>query len=122
MYSVLSGAIINFTLNSLLIPNYGAFGAAIASVFAEFTVTAVQLYLARKIISVWKVVIMVLRYAVSSFFMSIPVILCLAFINNLILQCICGLIVGILAYLAILAITKDEMLFLILGKIKNEKK
>ena len=48
--STLVGAIINFTLNLLLIPKLAQNGAAIATVLAEICVTLAQLSLARKYI------------------------------------------------------------------------
>jgi O-antigen/teichoic acid export membrane protein len=44
LYAVLGGALTNFVLNILLIPKYGASGAAIASVFAETIVFLISLY------------------------------------------------------------------------------
>ncbi|WP_372590329.1 flippase [Fervidobacterium pennivorans subsp. carthaginiensis] len=48
--SVLTGAIVNFTLNLLLIPRYGALGASIGSVVAEFSVTLSQIVMIKDII------------------------------------------------------------------------
>lgn len=48
--SVLSGAILNFTLNILLIPKYKALGAVIGTVIAEFVVTFVQIIIIRKLL------------------------------------------------------------------------
>lgn len=48
--SVVVGAIINFTSNLILIPKYQALGAVIGTVVAEFSVTAVQMILVRKLI------------------------------------------------------------------------
>lgn len=41
--SVISGALANFSGNLLLIPRYGAFGAALSTLSAEFLVTAIQI-------------------------------------------------------------------------------
>ena len=43
LYSLLTGTVSNFTLNLLLIPYYGASGAAISSVFAETLILGVML-------------------------------------------------------------------------------
>lgn len=48
IFSVIFGAMINFTLNLFLIPRHGAKGAAIATVVAETVVTIVQLIFVRK--------------------------------------------------------------------------
>ncbi|PFH87076.1 flippase [Bacillus sp. AFS088145] len=49
--SAILGAIFNFTLNLILIPRYGAVGAAIGTIVAEFTVCFYQLYSVRKYFS-----------------------------------------------------------------------
>lgn len=48
--STLVGALINFTLNLVLIPKYAQDGAAIATIFAEICVTVTQLIIAKKYI------------------------------------------------------------------------
>lgn len=48
LYSVLVGTVSNFTLNLLMIPKYGAAGAAFASVVAETLIFFVTFYLAKK--------------------------------------------------------------------------
>jgi len=48
LYSVLGGAIANFILNFLLIPEFGASGAAFASVYAETQILFVNEYFVRK--------------------------------------------------------------------------
>ncbi len=46
--STIAGAIINFSLNLLLIPKYMQFGAALSSVIAEFVVVCLMILLSRK--------------------------------------------------------------------------
>lgn len=46
--SVIGGAGVNLVINYILIPRYGAIGAAIGTVFAELSVTAFQMLLTRK--------------------------------------------------------------------------
>lgn len=48
LYSVLSGAIFNFVLNSILIPKMGASGAAFASVMAETLILSITVYFVYK--------------------------------------------------------------------------
>lgn len=64
--SVIIGALVNFTLNCVFIPLWATAGASIASVIAEFTVTAVQFYIIRREISAWRVVKIMLRYILMS--------------------------------------------------------
>lgn len=46
--SVVCGALVNLLLNLMLIPSYGAFGAAIGTVVAEGSVTTIQVFFTRK--------------------------------------------------------------------------
>lgn len=47
LYSVIVGAVLDFALNLLLIPQFGAAGAALATTIAEFAVLAMQLVYTR---------------------------------------------------------------------------
>ena len=49
--SVVGGAVVNVIFNFILIIHYKAMGTTIASVIAEFTVTAIQIYLLRDVVS-----------------------------------------------------------------------
>lgn len=49
--SVVAGAIINFILNILVIKKFGAMGACLSTIFAEYTVTIVQFYFVRDFIN-----------------------------------------------------------------------
>ena len=51
LYSVILGAICNFTLNLILIPKYKALGAGIATVCAETAVSLFQIIVSRKDLS-----------------------------------------------------------------------
>ena len=50
LYSVVAGAILDVVLNLMLIPNYGASGAAFATMIAEFGVLIVQLIFVKRIL------------------------------------------------------------------------
>jgi len=41
--SVITGAVVNFSLNMLLIPRYAAKGASVSTVIAEFSATLTQI-------------------------------------------------------------------------------
>lgn len=51
LYSVIVGAVLDFFLNLLLIPRFGATGASLATTIAEFSVLVVQLIYTRDLIS-----------------------------------------------------------------------
>ena len=50
LYSVIVGAVIDFLLNLMLIPGYGAAGAALATTIAEFLVLAFQTYILKDLL------------------------------------------------------------------------
>ena len=64
-YSVVTGAVINFSMNIVLIRMYQSYGAVIASVVAEIAVTSVQFYIVRKEISSYRVIISGINYYIA---------------------------------------------------------
>jgi len=46
--SVVTGAVVNFIVNYLLIPYYGAMGATVGTIFAEASVCLMQMFMVRK--------------------------------------------------------------------------
>ena len=71
--SVTSGAIVNFLFNLVMIRMYGAYGACISTVMAECSVTFVQLYFVRKIISPVKLIKPIILFIPSAIVMYIVV-------------------------------------------------
>ena len=81
MVSVICGAVVDFGLNWLFIPKWGAAGAAAATLIAEFIVLAVQLFFLRSL--AWKVA-RGMRYrpiVVSIFAAAVTGLLTLRFLN-----------------------------------------
>lgn len=110
------GALINILLNLSLIKKYGGFGAAVATICAEFTVASIQLFFSRKIIDLKKVFARFSYYFLISFFMGIFVFLVARLIPNLILKVLISVFAGMLAYLLLLFITKNQFLYSFLHK------
>lgn len=115
--SVVTGAIVNFIMNSILIPRLGAIGASIGTVIAEFTVTSVQIYFTRKDFD-WKEILkMSAKYIISALIMFA---ICLIFnkaVQNNILSIILQVLYGIISYLICLLIFKDELVKEIVSKV-----
>lgn len=120
LYSVVLGAIVNFTLNSILIPKYGVVGASVATVVAETSVTVVQLILARYIIPLKNVFYLFLKYFANSILMCIVVSLCVFFIKNQWLQLFMGVFAGILVYSILLLIERNSIFLEALKLIKSK--
>lgn len=71
--SVIVGACSNFVLNVFLIPRFLSFGAAIASLIAETLVTATQLFLVRRELSVSRILKSSWKYLTSGIIMFVSV-------------------------------------------------
>jgi O-antigen/teichoic acid export membrane protein len=108
--SVCIGAVVNFILNCLLIPNFKSIGAAVASVIAEAIITIVQFVLAKDYISIHKILRNAIKYLISGIVM-IVILFAVArnrepsVFNSLIISAI-----GATTYFTSLLILKDEFL------------
>ncbi len=109
--SVFVGAIINFGINLILIPKYGAIGAAIGTIIAELFVTIVQLFYVRKDLNVLKI----LKISITYFIGSITMFVALLFVRKIPLSNLESVLlqvsVGIVVYILYLIITKNEFVF-----------
>ncbi|MBR4314996.1 MAG: flippase [Lachnospiraceae bacterium] len=108
--SVCIGAVVNFILNCLLIPNFKSVGAAVASVIAEAIITIVQFVLAKDYISIPKILRNVTKYLISGIVMLIILFTFArnrepSVFNSLIISAI-----GATSYFTTLLILKDEFL------------
>lgn len=71
--STVAGAIVNFIVNILLIRKYGAMGATIGTVIAEFTVVTIQMWYIRFELPVKKYIIEVVPFAIIGSIMFIVI-------------------------------------------------
>ena len=120
--SVMIGSIVNVGFNAFLIPQFGALGAAIASVIAESCVSCIQAYMVHEAIDFKPIGCLLMRYCLC----SLPVGIVGGIMNTIAPQGIPGLsmvvIPCVLLYLAELAFLKDPALkfvFSIFAKNKN---
>ncbi len=120
--SVFVGATINVVLNLILITNLKSFGATIATVIAEFSVTAIQFYFVRKDINIKDTILMSKNYIISGLGMFIVCKLIDYGIANNIVALICQILIGCLTYMGILYILKDNFFKYILEIVKNKLK
>ena len=109
LFSVVAGAAVNFTMNMILIPHLGAIGAAVGTVCAEFSVTAIQLVWARKYFDIKKILVHLLKVLVSLFVMSI----CVSFVGRYFkaysIELVLGILSGVLIYSLCLFVLKDSL-------------
>lgn len=117
--SVLTGAAVNVMLNAVLIPRFYAFGAAAASVAAEFTVTIVQLVYIRKQMNVREILLPFFRYAAAG-----TAMLTLLFLEDRIFSpnvwCTCAMIFsGGGIYFFLLLLCRDSLVHGALTTVKE---
>ncbi len=108
--SVCTGTIVNLICNFILIPKYLSYGAAVATVIAETSVTLVQIIATRNTFSFKHIFNIVYKYIISSLVMFVILILLSCFLKISILNSIVEILVGVLVYFLSLIILKDEIL------------
>ena len=128
-YSVLVGAITNFSLNLYLIPKYYQNGAAFATCVAEFTVVVIQIFLGYKYLKFQKFNYNNFKFLVASFIMG-GVLYFIQNLNinlNLLLKLILKVSIGSSSYILLLILLREDNIHEFLKKIlikfrrKNEK-
>lgn len=108
--SSIIAACINVVLNFLLIPNYGAVGAAIATACCEFVQTAVLLLFAAKYkyIKISSILLMSWKYIVSAGAMFAAIYVLQFYMGYSVWEFLLIMIVGILIYGLMLIIVRDK--------------
>lgn len=120
LMSVIVGAVIDFVLNLILIPFFGATGASVATLIAEIGVLIIQVIFTSIILKSVITKVHIVKYAIIGLTASIP----LFFINNMnlphvSLNLILSVVVYAGIYLGILLITKDKILLESLSTMKK---
>lgn len=123
--ATVSASLLNLVLNSIFIPIYGALGAVIGTVGAQFGELAYQAFKTRKELPIKKYIMKVLPYicfgTIMLFICKEIEILMGVSVVSLIVQIIVGgaafLIMAGVYFIAI----KDELVFNILNKMKHKK-
>lgn len=119
-FTVVCGAIINFVLNLFFIPLYQSIGAAIASLIAEITVTAVQFYIVKNLFSITQILRLSLRYFASGFLMFIVTYLLNYKLIPSVIHTFIIITIGCFLYLGLLFFSNDPMLMIATNKIKKK--
>ena len=122
-FTVIIGAIVNFTLNFVLIRYFQSVGAAIASVAAETTIAVVQLIIVRKELDWKKILFSGWKYALAGGIMLTVVKLMAVKLSPSIIHTIILSLTGALIYSTILFLLKDSFFInnskIVLLKIKT---
>lgn len=108
--SVIIGAITNVILNFILINYCKSYGAAIATVVAEFTVTAVQCYFVRKDFDLKEIFKSSINYIISSIIMMMVCIFIDKVMIGRMTVILTQVIVGVITYFGVLFVLRDKFL------------
>lgn len=115
--SVIYGAIVNFILNSLLIPKLGAIGASIGTVVAETTVTGTQIYFTRNDFDYKKIIKSTKNYIIASLTMFVCLLIVRHFIVSNVASVFTQFVVGVFVYFIMLVILKDKFFLQVYNKV-----
>ena len=118
--SVVTGAVVNLIMNSCLIWKFGALGASIGTVIAEFTVTLVQLIFVRKEFDIKGILNLSIKYIISSIIMFIACKLVGVIQVNDFASIVLQVGVGTIIYILMLLVLKDKFTFDIIDEVKNK--
>jgi O-antigen/teichoic acid export membrane protein len=116
LVSTLIGAIINFTLNLLLIPSMQQNGAAIGTIVAESSVTIIQLIFAHSYLKgnvKWKTIY---SYLLGGALIVLVTSTLKYLIANILLFTFLSVMLSIFAYFGFLYIIKNEMVYEMINK------
>ena len=120
--SVVIGSIVNLCINGCLIWNYGALGASIGTIFAEFTVTLVQIIIVRKEFEFKKIFKISINYIISSIIMFIVCKIVSVIPVNDIISLIIQVLTGVTTYGLVLVILKDKFVLNVFNQLKEKVK
>lgn len=117
--SVCTGTVVNLCCNFLLIPMLLSYGAAIATVIAELSVTLVQVIATRSTFSYRYIFKLVYKYIIAAVLMLVV----LLFLSNImpvgILYTVIQMTAGCFVYFIVLIVLKDSSIYTVINKIKR---
>lgn len=111
LYSVIVGALSDFILNLIMIPEWGAAGAAMATTIAEFLVLLVQIILARDILQNVVHEVQIAKYLSITVVAAIPTFIITQRLHyNVFINLVITALVFFGIYVLMLYAVKDELL------------
>lgn len=120
--SVVIGALVNFTLNLILIRNLESIGASIATVIAELSVTIIQFALLKDTVKLGEVLKLSYKYIIASIIMFCISITVGNLIDNKLISIIIQVIISISIYFILLIAMKDPLILESIHKINSKLK
>lgn len=118
--SIVAGAVVDFIINLFVIPKYGALGACLACVAAEFTVTFTQWLFVRKDLEIHALKSTV-KVVIASALMGLVVVFIGEHMSSSILTNAVQALVGAIIYVGVLIALKEQTITNILNKYLPRK-
>lgn len=107
---IVTGAVVNLAINCVLIPFFAARGAAVASVIAELSITAIYLFMARDYFDISCILRFGWKKLLSAVIMFGAVLVADKMIDDMLTSLIVQIITGIIIYAVCLVIFRDKFL------------
>lgn len=104
------GALVNVICNSLLIPHYGANGAAFASVIAELVISILYVHFSKGYMTFKLILKLSWKRLIAAFFMLVVILLIGKTLSASAILSVVQIAIGILSYCGALLILKDDFL------------
>jgi O-antigen/teichoic acid export membrane protein len=117
LYSIIGGAVVNFTLNLILIPLYAQNGAAVSTLAAEGTVTLIQIIFSWNIIKKYLFTKSKLHYLIAALLIVIEVSFIKTLYINRIYILVLSVTISTVTYFSVLIILKNKLALEIKSKI-----
>lgn len=114
--STIIGAVINLLLNLLFIRKFGALGACIGTVAAEFSVMLYQLIRVRNDIDILKMFKILCKYLFKGLIMFVIIFIIGKFINNIYIKLISQILIAVTIYFLL---CRKYIIYDFLGRNKN---
>jgi O-antigen/teichoic acid export membrane protein len=116
--STIIGAVLNLICNAIFIPLFGAYGACIGTILAEFTLMLYQIMKTRNNIDYMRVTKLFIRYSITGVIMAMAMMAVPLFIKGQLAVLLSQAAVGVVVY-GIL--NRKFLLYDFLGKKRKEK-
>ena len=104
MLAVFFGAVVDFTINYLLIPKMGAFGAAIGWVVAEIVITVTQTVYSTRKLPIFLFIKKEIGFVINAVIMYFAVRFVIVKMGDTLVSLVAGVLTGILVYGVLTAI------------------
>ena len=101
-------AVVDFILNFILIPKYGANGAAVATLVAELLFVVIDCIFLRKYLVKVKMTKSILQFFVALVIMGVCVYFSRNLFENLVLQLVTGFAAGVVSYGGVLVAIRNQ--------------